>query len=308
MNILVTGINGFLGQALAKSLIKMSHKVIGIGRQNICKTYGVEYYQINLSIYQDLSQLINRCQIIYHLAAITAHNDIVNNTLKTEKMSLLSTNNLLNPIINDPNPKSFVFASSGKVYGNYESLPLTESQKVEPMNALGKIKRKTENFINDKSNGKDTFLIFRIFNVYGPNQRENFVLPTIISQLKKQKSSSRCLKLSLGDIEAKRDYIFIDDVINLLNKVPNSSSIPKKTTYINVGSGKAVNVKEIISIISCLLKREIVTNIDKDRMRSDERNIEYSNVEKAYELFSWRPETSLKAGINNILRDYRLVT
>ena len=307
MAILVTGINGFLGQALAKSLVKNNHRVIGIGRQNNCQTAGIEYHQIDLSKPQDLSQFITRCKIIYHLAALTAHEDIVNNTLETEKISLLSTDNLLNPIINDPNPKIFIFPSSGKVYGNYDSLPIMESQKPDPINLLGKIKRKTENYIDTKANDKDSFLIFRIFNVYGPNQRENFVMPTIINQLIKKKSNAGSFKITLGDVEAKRDYIFIDDVIELLTKVSNSSLIPKRTTYINVGSGKAINVKKIISLISNIIKKEIIINIDKSRYRSDELQIEYSNVEKAYKLFNWRPKTSLKTGINAILKYYRLV-
>ena len=105
--------------------------------------------KLDLSILtRSLSHIIKKCEIVYHLAAITAHNDIVNNTLETEKISLLSTRNLLIPIINDKNSKTFIFASTGKVYGNFDSLPLIESHKANPINLLGKIKRKTFILIN----------------------------------------------------------------------------------------------------------------------------------------------------------------
>tara|TARA_B100000029_G_C17460861_1_gene918477 strand:- start:111 stop:1037 length:927 start_codon:yes stop_codon:yes gene_type:complete len=307
MDILITGVNGFLGRELAQSLIKGNHKVIGIGRQSTCKVSGVEYHKIDLSIPQDLSHIIKKCEIIYHLAAITAHNDIVNNTLETEKTSLLSTQNLLIPIINDINSKTFIFASSGKVYGNFDSLPLIESHKANPINLLGKIKRKTEILINEKSNSKDSFFIMRIFNVYGPMQKESFVIPTIIKQLKKQQSKSKYLRLTLGDIEAKRDYIFIDDVIKLFAKISKRSLNPKGTTFVNVGSGYGRSVKDIISCIEGVLQKEIITKIDNNKLRSDELDMEYSSIRKANQLFDWHPQVNLKNGINFMLKHYGLV-
>ena len=186
-------------------------------------------------------------------------------------------------------------------------MPLIESHKVNPINLLGKIKRKTEILINEKSNSKDSFFILRIFNVYGPMQKESFVIPTIIKQLIKQKSKSKYFRLTLGDIEAKRDYIFIDDVIELFAKISKSSLNLKRNYLCQCRFRIRKKRKGNYLIYGGCFTKEIITKIDNNKLRSDELDIEYSSIRKANQLFDWHPQVTLKNGINFILEHYGLV-
>ena len=71
-------------------------------------------------------------------------------------------------------------------------LPLTENHKTRPLNSLGKYKRTTEKFINSRINSKDKFIILRIFNIYGPGQKDNFLIPTIFNQIKNNLNKHQC--------------------------------------------------------------------------------------------------------------------
>ena len=207
MKILITGINGFIGQHLASELLKKGHYVIGLSRGNKCSIKSISKYFSGSVLDKELvTRAIKNVDVVVHLAALTAHKDIVDNRFKTLETNFLGTQNILNVFSKSKTTKNFLYASTGKVYGNIVKLPITETHPTNPLNILGKSKLITEKLIDfyalaTLSTSKKEFVIFRTFNVYGPGQGKNFLIPTIINQLSLNKK-----EITLGDIDAKRDY------------------------------------------------------------------------------------------------------
>lgn len=268
MRILITGINGFIGQHLARALISKGHFVVGSG--DVLDKKIVE-------------KAIEGVDVVVHLAALTSHKDIVENKFETLEVNFLGTKNVLDAFLKSKSAKKFIYSSTGKVYGNVKFLPITEEHPTLPINALGKSKLITEKLIDFYANNEKAFIIFRIFNVFGPGQKDNFLVPTILKQIKKSN------KITLGDIKAKRDYIYIDDLINAF-VLAVEKDIDSGLSIFNICSGKGISAKEIVSEISKATNAPIEININPALFRKDEEDVEYGSYEKAKQILGWRPK------------------
>lgn len=286
MRVLITGINGFIGKHLAKALTQRGHIVLGLGRSQ----GGV----LNPTI---VEKAIQDVEIVIHLAAITSHKKIVENKFETLETNFIGTKNVLDAFSKSKNARKFLYASGGKVYGKIMSLPISEDHPTNPQNILGKSKLITEKLIDFYSNDQKEFIILRIFNVYGPLQDKDFLIPTIIKQLSKGKR-----QLTLGDIGTKRDYIYIDDLVNAFVLAIEEKEKTGLSIY-NVCSGKATSAKEIVKIISKIKGHSIKIKTNPNLYRKDEARIEYGSYKLIQKTFGWKPKISLEEGLRRILTD-----
>lgn len=278
MRVLITGINGFIGKHLANKLIQRGHIVLGLGRSN----GGV----LNRAIVEKLTRNV---EIVIHLAALTSHKDIEENKFETLETNLQGTKNVLDAFSKSKNAHKFLYASSGKVYGKIVSLPISEDHPTNPLNILGKSKLITEKLIDFYSSDQKEFIIFRIFNVYGPNQHNNFLIPTILKQLNKK-------EMVLEDLEAKRDYVYIDDLINAFILAIERKGIPEVSIY-NICTGKSFSAFQIVRKISKINRIDIKVKSNPTLIRTDEEKDEYGSFEKVKKTFGWEPKKSIEEGL-----------
>jgi|ETNmetMinimDraft_2_1059921.scaffolds.fasta_scaffold41281_2 nucleoside-diphosphate-sugar epimerase len=293
MKILITGVNGFLGQFLATTLLAKEHTVVGLGRKASCLVGGVEYISGSVLDKEAVGKAMEGVDAVVHLAALTAHADIIDNKFDTLQINLLGTKNVLD-VMREKQVKKFLYASTGKVYGEISSLPITEEHVTKPLNVLGRSKLLTENLINFYSSGSE-FVIFRIFNVYGPKQKDNFLVPTILSQLREGES-----EITLGDISAQRDYTYVDDVIKAF-VLALEKQFDKEIQVFNICSGRGASAKEIVDIIGKHKEREIIVHVNSALIRKDEKDVEYGSFAKAQEVLGWKPTICLEEGLGKLL-------
>ena len=295
MDILITGVNGFLGINIAKMLAKSGHRVVGLGKKKISKLEFLHaYHSISVLDQQSLNLIVKEIDCVIHLAAITAHAEIIDNKYETLDINLNGTRNILNAFKSSIRAKKFIYASSGKVYGNMKELPLTEESDTSPINILGKSKLIAEKLIDFYSDKDKSYLIFRIFQAYGPGQIKSFLIPTIISQINFKTNLPQTIVL--GDINAKRDYIFIEDIAYAFLSAINKNHKKGLEIY-NLSSSIPLSAKEIISIIEKNFKLKINIKVNKKLFRSDEESVEYGTYEKAKKDLNWSPTFSFEKGI-----------
>lgn len=294
--IFISGINGFIGKALAKELLTQGYQVFGAGKSKDCDTENVTYTSCNVLDKNILTESSKDCDVFVHLAAVTAHDEIVNNAEQTLQINWQGTYNMLEAFTKNKG-KHFIYASTGKVYGNFKSLPIKESDACNPLNILGKSKYICERLIDffHKTNPEHKYSILRIFNIYGEEQKESFLVPTIIKQLKSD-------KISLGDIKAKRDYLYKDDLINAFLKVIESNG--PAMDILNVGSGEAYSAEEITNTLGNILNKKITISSDIQKNRNDELDTEYCSNEKLKKL-GWKQAYSLGKGLEATLNYYQ---
>lgn len=296
MNILVTGASGFIGRKLLHELAKReSVKLFALSRRSFCEE-SIEMLQGDLldeSFVQDCFFKHN-FDVVMHLAAITEHYKIVDEKAKTLELTLRGTFNLLNAFNENCKGGMFVFASTGKVYGNTNEMPISEKALVNPSNILGKIKRMGEEVIDLCSVHDNRYLICRIFNIYGEWQKRSFVVPTIIDQITSG-------ELKLGNMKDKRDYLYIDDLVEALIACMDNASGFDQVDYVNIGSGVPADVGDIVKSISELTGKKLPVRVDAEKIRKDETSIEYCNNGKIQGITNWKPKYSLKEGLRKTL-------
>ena len=92
MRILITGINGFIGEHLGIELLKRGHFVTGIGQSRKCKIDNIKIYHEGTVLDKRLVEKATKnVEIVVHLAALTAHKDITENKFITLDFCASST-------------------------------------------------------------------------------------------------------------------------------------------------------------------------------------------------------------------------
>lgn len=307
MKLLITGAGGFIGRNLIERLKHISNiDIYTISRISIMPESSVTNYCCDIldehAVYKIFEQ--QTFDVVIHLAALTAHEDIINNKNLALRTNLRGTENIIGAFNRFCRNAVFYYASSGKVYGRTNEMPITEYAIERPTTILGKGKYITERIIEFYAEDVESnkYTIMRIFNVYGGGQRENFIVPTLLKQLSKGN------QLELGNIYDKRDYLYIEDLISAIEALVRNRQRLSHFEIVNIGSGIPISVEDIVKELKRILNRkEIEIGISKQRMRSDETEVEYCNTKKLYELTGWEKKFDLHAGLTETCRQQGLL-
>ncbi len=215
IKIAITGISGFVGQNFYNKY-KNKYKIIP--------------YRWDVNNFEKLKLFVNTKKIDFfiHLAAVKRSSS--KNKILFKKTNYISVKNICKLI---GEKTHLIFASTCHVYQPSKN-KLHEKSKLRPVNYYGLTKLLSEKFI--KSNVQ-RFTILRIFNIYGNNQPRGFVIPDLIYKIKNN--------IVINIDYAKKDFVNINFVVRFLDHVIRN----RIQGIINVGSGKAVLLSEIIKII-----------------------------------------------------------
>jgi len=133
-------------------------------------------------------------------------------------------------------------------------------------------------------------VILRLFNSYGPNITQPYIIPEIINQM-----INGTGEIKLGNVNTKRDFTFVSDTARAIILSLVKDGINGET--INVGSGRSLKIKEIVEIISELLSKKIKLVIDPSRFRPSDVDNLVCNYQKATNLLNWNPTISIREGL-----------
>jgi nucleoside-diphosphate-sugar epimerase len=183
---------------------------------------------------------------------------------------------------------------SSYVYGRPRFLPISEEHPVAAFNPYGHTKLLAEEVCRyyARQFGIQVTVI-RPFNVYGPGQAESFLIPTLL----RQALDLEAREISIADDRPRRDYLFIDDLLDLLLRTMN----PPGFDAFNAGSGCSVNPRELAELILRVagLEKPVVS---RGEVRADEVLEMVADVEKARRIFGWEPRVSLVEGIGRMIQ------
>ena len=208
--ILILGGSGFLGKNLLFKLVKFKrYKITSISNKTLKNLKKISYISCNINNYQKLRKklknkkfdfVINFSGNIDHSdkkETFKAHFDGVKNIVKYIK---LTKSGLL------------IQAGSSLEYGENKS-PQNEKQICKPLSAYGEAKLLSSKFIMKNLND---FIILRPYQIYGPHQKKNRLIPITIN------SCIKNLKFPCTQGSQKRDFLYIDDFIDLIIKILES--------------------------------------------------------------------------------------
>jgi len=278
--ILVTGSTGFIGKRLVKNLKKYKYDVIELNSEK------GDISDLDLSSvykYDDISH-------IFHLASATYVPLSWEKPSLFYKSSVIGTNNVLELCRKKESTFTYV---SAYLYGEPKKLPISEDHILQPNNPYAHSKFLAEELCRFYSEFYDLkVVIARPFNIYGENQKTNFLIPKIIDQVINSD------KISVMDLYPKRDFLYVDDLVDGLVK---TIDVKNKFSIYNFGSGVSHSVKEIIKIIQKVAKTD-KTIISNNVKRKNEINNVVADISKAKNELNWQPRYSLEQGIENIIK------
>lgn len=290
-NILILGGTGFIGNNLIKKLSNSKYNITSLSlrkKKNIKTINNVKYIRTDLSDREKLKKYItNDYQIIINLSGNIDHK----NYNQAFNIHYKGLKNLLD-LINFKNLDLFIQAGSSLEYGNQKS-PQIEKKRCKPVSTYGKAKYLGSKLLLKRFK---KVIILRLYQVYGPYQKYDRLIPFVIKSCIKNK------KFDCSEGSQLRDFLHVDDLSNLFQKIINSKNI-KYGTY-NVGTGKPTEVKKIILLINKLIKKGKPI-FGKKKMRSDEIDSLYPNIMKIRKNFDWKPRIGLLTGLKWTINYYK---
>jgi GDP-4-dehydro-6-deoxy-D-mannose reductase len=297
--IIVTGINGFVGQHLARELHEQGFTVIGAGRETMVatelKSIVHKYFNCNLLNEAEVSKLpLEKSIAVINLAGLAQ----VGSSYGQEKL-YMDVNVKVQTTLASYLLKTGIFTtriiavSTGAVYDSTQPMPLSEDSKVitegSPY-ALSKLAMEDElkKYINNGLN----IVVVRPFNHIGPGQLGGFLVPDLANQIKESDI------ISVGNLNTERDYTDVRDVVRayvLLATTPKLSH-----QLYNVCSGKSVSGKKILDLIKQNLgKNNLKVIVDPEKIRPKDPLVVRGDNQRIRTDTGWKPKFEIDSTIND---------
>ena len=293
--LLVVGGTGFIGYHIIKEAKKRNFKVSSISKNKPKITRylkEVKYIFVDFSNYNSLKKELNE----KYDFVINAGGYGTNPKFGKEGNKLIYSHfqgliNLLR-ILPSKNVKKFIQIGRSAEYGNVNS-PIKETAICLPRTPYSIAKYLcTEHLINLSIKNKYPVTVFRLFQVYGPKQDKNRVLPYLIDNCRKNKVFPTTKGNQLCD------FCFIDDVVLAIFK--SLTSKKSNGEIINLGFGKPIKIKSLVNMVKKILSGG-KPKLGGLKYKKGINMNNFPNINKAKKILNWRPATSLLDGIKKTI-------
>lgn len=312
--ILVTGGAGFIGSNFVRHIFKKysDYRIIILD----VLTYAGDIENIPLEIrnsdrfefwYGDVnnldlvSDLVDRSDVVVHFAAEThvARSLYLNRVFFVT--DVLGTQSVANAVLKHADKiERFIHISTSEVYGSAIYEPMDENHPLNPTTPYAAAKAGADRLVHSYIVSYDIpGVIIRPFNNYGPSQHLEKVIPRFIT--------SALLGESLtihGDGSAARDWVFVEDTAEAVDKAIHAPIDKVKGEVFNVGSGVSISVIEIArKIISEFGLEKKQLEFMENRFGQVEKHI--SSTDKAASVISFKAGVSFNEGLKRTIEWYK---
>lgn len=301
--VLVTGATGFVGACLTENLVWEGNDVYIFVRNNSNKwrlnkvLKDITVLNVDLCTESDVNRAIRylKPDIVFHLATYGGY-PYQQETDKIIKTNFLGTINLVNSCLQS-DFQCFVNVGSSSEYGP-KSKPMRESDLLEPINTYGVTKSAATLYCQMiAKTQKKPIVTARLFSPYGYYEdKSRLVSSVIISCLLGENP-----KLASGN--AVRDFIFIEDTIELLKIISKSANVGGK--IYNVGSGKQHSVRQMVETIIKLTGAKVIPEWGSLPDRKSDTPKWEADLTLVRQDFNWEPRFSLESGVLKTIEWYK---
>jgi UDP-glucose 4-epimerase len=301
-HVIVTGGAGFIGSHLARALLGNGHRVTVLdnlytGKEaNIPK--GADFIYIDLgadNMYSRIKGL--KCDAVFHLAGQPSGEASFDDPEYDFRSHVLSTFYMLR-WCKEHGVSRFLYSSSMSVYGDPDTLPISEGHPFKPKTFYGAGKAAAEAYISLYGRlGIDT-TVFRLFSVYGPGQNMENMMQGMLSIYLSYMLEGKPVIVK-GSAMRYRDFINIGDVVEAWLSA-YESPVSHGKTY-NLATGVKTTVAKLLDEL-------------KDAFNSSDYPIEFApdtagdqfgvigDISLIEKDLNWKPAIDLKTGIAGMVK------
>ncbi|MDY3060762.1 MAG: GDP-mannose 4,6-dehydratase [Fusobacterium sp.] len=340
-NFLITGGAGFIGSSVAERLLNRGDKVVVVDNFNDFYDYNRKIRNIleitnnfnkigefeNLSKDEKINKLVeivnsesftlvygdirdreamdrvfaeNSFDLVFNPAAMAGVRPSLLDPMLYEDVNVRGYMNLLE-LCKKYGVKKFVQASSSSVYGNNKEVPFKETAIVDfAISPYAATKKSCEvmGHVYHKLYNIDMVQL-RFFTVYGPKQRPDLAIHKFTKMILEDKPIP-----FYGDGTTKRDYTYIDDIVDGILKSMNYLFNNEDVYEIfNLGESHVVSLKEMVETIENALGKK--ATLDIQPMQPGDVEKTYADISKAKAMIGYDPQTNFAEGIRKFVEWYK---
>jgi len=297
MNCLILGGAGFIGSHLTDAMLKQGHHVrvfdrLNVNTSNLTDALSrIELIRGDFLNESDISSALQGVDLVVHLISTTLPKTSNDNPIYDVASNVVGTLKLLN-LSCQRNVRKIIFLSSGgTVYGPSVKCPISETHATDPICSYGITKLTIEKYLHLYHHLYNLdYVVLRAANAFGERQNPSSGQGAITAFLWK------ILKEEpihiWGDGTVIRDYFYISDLVSAILAAIERDS---PSRIYNIGSGVPHTLNELLSIMQAVTGRTPI--IQYSPARNVDVPINYLDVARAREEFSWQPLASLEEGI-----------
>ncbi|MFV0186637.1 NAD-dependent epimerase/dehydratase family protein [Empedobacter falsenii] len=330
--VFITGVAGFIGYHLAEKLIEKDIQVVGIDNindyydvqlkydrlhelgisQEFASNFGQKvlsskheekmiFYRMNLEDKESLAQLFKTYSFdaVVNMAAQAGVRYSIENPDAYGQSNLVGFLNILECCRNY-NVKKLLYASSSSIYGNSSDVPFSTSQNVDhPISLYAATKKANELMAHAYSHLYDIQTIgLRFFTVYGPWGRPDMAMFLFTDAI----LNHQPLKVfNHGDLS--RDFTYIDDIIQGIDKILEDKNIKEKYQLYNIGNSKPVQLMDFIKEVEKSTGEQAI--LEMYPMQAGDVNQTWADVQELKDKFGYNPSYPVDKGVSNFVQWYR---
>ncbi len=312
--VLVTGMTGFVGSAMAARLVGAGARVVGLVRDDVAASHGTwrAFADRVTVVYGDLEcgALLERTineyaiQVVYHLGAQTIVGTANRSPRSTLKANIEGTWNVLEACRGKPHVRAVVVASSDKAYGVHRTLPYREEFPLQPLYPYDVSKACADLLAQCYYHTYHLpVVVTRCANIYGPGDLNvsRIVPETIRSVLQGQRPIIR------SDGTPERDYLYVDDAVDLYLLLAEQIEKTRGEVF-NAGQGQPISVRRLVQTILRLAHAQHVRpEVQGTGRLPGEIVRQWLDSRKVQRVVGWAPKVSLETGLRKTIAWHRRV-
>jgi UDP-glucose 4-epimerase len=295
---LVTGGCGFIGSHIVDKLHEIGHRVIIIDDLSAPENTDFYYHEdvVNVKYHikdiskDDCSEYFNGVDYVFHLAARSRIQPTIGSPNACFEVNVVGTQRVLewsrlNGI------KRVIYSGTSSLYGKQNTIPFNPDMHVDCLNPYSMSKWMGERICDlySKTYGLPS-IVLRYFNVYGPREPLKGEYAPVIGLFKRQNSNGKPMTIVMPGTQ-RRDFTYINDVIDANICAMNITTQDIKHKVYNVGTGKNYSILEIADMIGD--ERILIPS------RPAEVNETLADIKETTKDLDWYPKFELKDMINS---------
>jgi UDP-glucuronate 4-epimerase len=305
-NILITGGAGFIGSHLVDHLLAEGGWKItvvddfndfyspDIKRANVAGHLQSDDYTLVEADIRDAERMAavfaqTQFDVIVHLAARAGVRPSLTEPELYAETNINGTLNLLE-LARKHNIKQFVFGSSSSVYGINTKVPFAEDDRIhQPISPYAATKAAGELICHTYTHLYGIRCVsLRFFTVYGARQRPDLA----IHKFSKLISGGKPIQM-FGDGTMKRDYTYIDDIIQGVRAAMDYDS--SMYEVFNLGESQTIELSELIKLLEKNLGIDAI--IDRQPLQPGDVPATFADITKSRALLGYNPQTKIQDGL-----------
>jgi UDP-glucose 4-epimerase len=304
---IVTGGAGFIGSALVRALISDARDVhvidnLSTGNQRNLEEIAsrVTVHKLDLRDYDGIAPVVAGADRVFHLAALPSVPKSILQPVASHESNIDGTFNLFRAAA-EGKVGRVIYAGSSSAYGDTEVLPKVETMAPKPKSpyAVQKLVGEYYASVFAECFGLETVSL-RFFNVFGPRQDPTSVYSGVLSIFLSCLVERRSPTI-YGDGEQSRDFTYVEDVVELMQKASEAPGVSGKV--FNAGNGNRYTLNETWELLQRMEGVQLPAVYGPPRP-GDVRHSQ-ADITSAVQELRHRPRFTFEEGLRLTLEWYR---